>query len=84
MYWFREQTCFKFTLAVLQFIFLQTSVAAAKTERGLCLAQYCIFIIVSCRSPELYPQNFSIVSYMFVITYFGNLGYDFFLVIPKL
>lgn len=57
--------CFKITLAKLCFVFfLQTSVAAAKTQRGLCLAQYCIFMILSCRSPELYPQNCYLVSYI--------------------
>lgn len=56
---------FKIILAFLCFyFFLQTSVAAAKTQGGLCLAQYCIFIILSCGTPELYQQNCYLVSYI--------------------
>lgn len=67
------------------FFFLQTSVAAAKTQIRLCLAQYCIFVILSYRSPELYQQKCYLVSYIvcLLLSIFGNLGYGFSLVIPK-
>lgn len=65
-------------LFFLLFWFL-ISVAAAKTKRGLCLAQYCIFILVFCRSPELYQQEllYCVIFpffFFFAMTSFEDLG----------
>lgn len=54
-----NKMCFKITLAMLCFFSpLSFKVQLQQPNlRGLCLAQCCISIILSLRSPELYQQN---------------------------
>lgn len=65
-----NKMCFKFILVTFYFILI---ICNSQNSRALCLAQYCILIVLSCRSPELYQLLFCVVYRMYII-YFGNFG----------
>lgn len=83
MYWICEQMCFKFTLAVLQLFFFEPQLQQPKLKEVFAWHSI-VFLLLYLAGHQNCIHTTALLCHMFVMTYFGNLGYDFFLVIPKL